>query len=223
MEEELDLGPANELRKAVFQQVVRGERTAAARAVYEHLRVIQEGPGASQTDCKDGCAYCCSLPVMITVAEGEVLAEAIRTSPRRDELIERLRADHARLAGRSLDELALLGRPCPLLDGRAGEGSCAVYEARPLACRSHSSYDVEICRAHYRDPAKERTTPARPLDFMTQLVTQSGLAGPLQKAFELRALLLELLTGQKRKDLRPASMDVTFKPARAQRRRLGRG
>lgn len=223
MEEELDLGPANELRKAAFQKVVRGERAAAARMVYEHLRVIQEAPEASPVDCADGCAYCCSLPVMITVAEGELLAEAIRGSPRQAELVERIRADHARLAGRSLDELALLGRPCPLLEGRAGEGRCMVYEARPLACRSHTSYDVAICRDHYRDPAKERTTPARPLDFLTQLVTQSGLAGPTQRAFELRALLVELLTGEKRKDLRPASIDVSFKPARAERRRLGRG
>lgn len=214
MDDELDLNPANELRKEAFRLVVRGERRAAVQKVYEHLRVLQDSPAASEIDCRDGCAYCCSLPVMITVPEAELLAEAIAESPRREELVERLRVDHAKIQGRSADELALLGRPCPLLDGQVGQGSCAVYEARPLACRSHTSYDVEICRAHYRDPAKERTTPARPIDFMTQLATQSGLAGPLQKAFELRALLLELLTHEKRKTLRPASIDVTFRPER---------
>jgi Fe-S-cluster containining protein len=214
MSDELDLSAANTLRKEVFRLVVRGDRRPAVTRVYEHLRVIQEDPAAAPTDCKDGCAHCCSLPVMITVPEADLLAEAIEQGPRREELVRRLVGSHAEIAGLSAEEIALRGVPCPLLDGSSGRGSCAVYEARPLACRTYTSYDVSICQAHAENPTIERTSPARPLDYLTQLVTQSGLAGPTQKAFELRALLVELLTKEKRKKLQPATIDVTFRPER---------
>ena len=103
------------------------------------LHVIQAEIGARseaiatahpQWPCRKGCDDCCrrlaSVPV-VTGAEWQLIDGAIRAMP--GETAEGVR--------QRIRESAGSVRPvvCPLLDTSAG--TCLVYEARPVACRSY--------------------------------------------------------------------------------------
>jgi len=102
--------------------------------------------------CRGGCTACCHGPFDISVADAELLTEAVRHLPaplraqavvRAASLLDRMRAiepawvapyEIAELGEERFDRLsdALAAEPCPLLDDA---GRCVVYEDRPLVCR----------------------------------------------------------------------------------------
>ncbi|MFT3766014.1 MAG: YkgJ family cysteine cluster protein [Minicystis sp.] len=79
-------------------------------------------PDEDGVTCHAGCDDCCRRRFSVTAIEAEVIAEALAALPeaRREALADRARG----------------GDPgvCPALDEG---GRCAVYEARPLICRTH--------------------------------------------------------------------------------------
>lgn len=80
----------------------------------------------SEMQCASGCSECCGHHLTISVVEAESMARTLAT---RDV------QTRARLAARA----AALGEgegPCPALED---DGRCAVYEGRPLVCRSHGA------------------------------------------------------------------------------------
>ena len=83
-----------------------------------------QGRYGAQMRCASGCSDCCGHQLTISVVEAEAMARALAT--RDAETRRRLAARAAALAGAS--------GPCPALEA---DGRCAVYEARPLVCRSH--------------------------------------------------------------------------------------
>jgi Fe-S-cluster containining protein len=97
------------------------------------LRVREITSGHADWPCRKGCDDCCRQ-----------LAEAPRVSSAEWRLIHAaLKALPAEIAGaarRRIRESASAVRPvvCPLLD--AESGTCLVYEARPVACRSYGFY-----------------------------------------------------------------------------------
>lgn len=70
--------------------------------------------------CAPGCADCCRRDLTVTPVEAAAVARAVRA------LDPASRADLARRAR--------AGEPCVAL---SEDGRCAVYEARPIVCRSH--------------------------------------------------------------------------------------
>lgn len=81
-------------------------------------RVAARYPG--QLACAPGCADCCRGELTVTAVEAAGIARAVSAlAP----------AARAELARRARD-----GTPCVALDA---DGRCAVYEARPIVCRSH--------------------------------------------------------------------------------------
>jgi Fe-S-cluster containining protein len=65
--------------------------------------------------------------------------------------------EKATITSRKTTEEQLFARfPCPFLE----EGACAVYQARPMACRIYLSYSVEACIESHRNPTDERRFPA---------------------------------------------------------------
>ncbi len=83
--------------------------------------------------CGKGCDECCrrlAAPPRITREEWQLIAAALDALP----------AGMAELARRRIRGSACAPRPvvCPLLD--AGSGTCLVYEARPIACRTYGFY-----------------------------------------------------------------------------------
>jgi len=97
--------------------------------------------------CRAGCGTCCRVPVGVLAHEVLIAAQYVQKhfSPvELDALIARGAAHREAVAGRSNLERTLLKRPCVLLR----EESCSIYEARPEACRSHHSNNVEACRTN---------------------------------------------------------------------------
>ena len=83
--------------------------------------------------CKKGCDECCrrlaSVP-RVSREEWQLIAAALNVLP------QAIRV----LLQRRIAESEWVSRPivCPLLD--VASGSCHVYEARPIACRSYGFY-----------------------------------------------------------------------------------
>ena len=108
--------------------------------------------------CVPGCFACCSDRVQLITLEGAFLLEGLERAGRRDLLPRVLAAAGSRPAPAAtmnrLAELVQRGQEpppepgpeagqgaCPLLE----DGLCAVYEYRPLACRTMAS--LRRCRA----------------------------------------------------------------------------
>jgi Fe-S-cluster containining protein len=102
--------------------------------------------------CRGGCSACCHGPFDISVADAELIGEALDGLPetvrsevvrRASALLERMRALEPgwaspyavdTLGEERFDRLteALEAEPCPLLDDA---GRCRIYADRPLVCR----------------------------------------------------------------------------------------
>ncbi|HEX5633170.1 MAG TPA: YkgJ family cysteine cluster protein [Gemmatimonadales bacterium] len=105
-----------------------------------------------EVPCSAGCTACCHGPFDISVADVELVVDAVRRLPRdvRGEVLRRARAQAERLAAdepgwREPWHVADLGEarfdalcdahdsePCPLL---GDDGRCRIYADRPLVCR----------------------------------------------------------------------------------------
>lgn len=119
----------------------------AARKGFD--RAYAEAPESAKAmvACRAGCGTCCHVPVGVQAHEVLLAAEFIqlRSSPEElERIIAGTAAHRAAFAGRSMRERAALKIPCVLLR----EGSCSIYEARPEACRSHHSHNLEGCRTN---------------------------------------------------------------------------
>ena len=102
--------------------------------------------------CREGCTACCHGPFDISVADAELIGEALDRMPAADRervtaraqvLLARMRALEPTwsspyavdaLGEDRFDRLtdALAAEPCPLLDEA---GRCGIYADRPLVCR----------------------------------------------------------------------------------------
>jgi Fe-S-cluster containining protein len=102
--------------------------------------------------CRGGCSACCHGPFDISVADAELVRDAVSRLPvvdrnaatgRATALLERMRAiepgwgppyEVAAIGEERFDRLsdALATEPCPLLDDA---GRCRIYADRPLVCR----------------------------------------------------------------------------------------
>lgn len=102
--------------------------------------------------CTAGCSACCRGPFDISVADTELLLDAVAALPdaerqdvqaRATALMQRMREhlpdwqppfDIADAGEDAFDAMsdALAAEPCPLL---AGDGGCRIYADRPLVCR----------------------------------------------------------------------------------------
>jgi Fe-S-cluster containining protein len=136
--------------------------------------------------CADGCASCCELPVLVTLPE-VVVAVAYAGDPTNsvpgrctdlpDGLETTLRKTRDAYRAITPATIDTLRTPCPLLD----DGSCSIYDARPLPCRGWHSLDVEPCKGHN---VRHSSTPDIPQYLSYRLLftsTQRALATGLQR------------------------------------------
>jgi Fe-S-cluster containining protein len=111
--------------------------------------------------CKAGCAWCCSTQVIVSAPEVVYLAEYLRDTRSKEELDalrEQLAAQWSRVKNIPVLERLLVGVPCALL--RQSDNCCSVYDARPLACRGHTSLDAGKCEAATRSKGVTVTSDA---------------------------------------------------------------
>jgi Fe-S-cluster containining protein len=120
--------------------------------------------------CAAGCAFCCHLPVLVTPAEADLLAE---------------------VAWRMPDVRARIENPTRRCAFLSADDRCLAYDARPLRCRAHTSSDRSTCeRVH----AGELPVAAVPPDAWLRLSADAirrGLGGTER---ELHAAVREAMT-----------------------------
>lgn len=101
--------------------------------------------------CRSGCAHCCYQAVTVSAPEVFAIHEhllATRSPDEFDAIIQRLRETDDRTRNKSAAERLSPELPCPFLE----QGSCSIYDVRPLACRGKNSLDAALCERTLRDP-----------------------------------------------------------------------
>lgn len=153
---------------------------AAADTFFDDVRkeVDLEAQLAAQA-CAAGCAWCCHQIVAVTLAELEMVMEAVAAKPPEARAAIAARARDAAAKGVGLDQRQWWATRirCPLLED---DGLCSVHAARPLACRAHNSADADACRRSYLGEAVR--TPVLAAQHGTWAHAQMGLMDALAKA-----------------------------------------
>jgi Fe-S-cluster containining protein len=120
-------------------------------------------------DCKQGCAWCCTVQVSVTSSElrsifyyvkerfseqayQDLRSRVMETSRKSDEIfgtqnqsgyIARYRVAHERTLDMDAPrKRATAQLPCPFLVSN----KCSIYPVRPLLCRGYTSQNVESCK-----------------------------------------------------------------------------
>lgn len=165
----------------------------AAGDFYDLARQTLDEVFQPRLACKKGCAYCCHIPVAVSVPEAMnalKFAEATFSPERFARLRQRLAAADELVAGLTAAERARRNIACPFLE----QDQCSIYEARPVGCRAWHSLDVEPCKEGYKQPEAPPETPTvAPLLFAGDAVRE-GLRLGLQDAY-LDGSRLDLIRG----------------------------
>ncbi|MBI1205517.1 MAG: hypothetical protein GC182_23685 [Rhodopseudomonas sp.] len=120
-------------------RAVMATADAVANAIATHL------PNQPRRDCRAGCDACCHLYVMVPPGTAEAIAEHL-IARLDDRPLTALKSElrKAAAAADALADPSTLRHPCPLL---APDGTCTIYEVRPLTCRSFTSTSAAACRS----------------------------------------------------------------------------
>ncbi len=97
------------------------------------------------TDCKKGCAWCCSMDVKVTIPEIIYIEDFIRKTFAGEKLSwleERLRTTVKKISGFGTEQRAESDVFCGFLDENK---ECMIYPARPLVCRGWQATRVSDC------------------------------------------------------------------------------
>ncbi len=138
-----------ELRPA---ELVAASQRASAKADAVRLNVLQSAKATPA--CSKGCSWCCSHKVGVTLPELLAIVEYLEASPARREAVGvKAAALSQNPAIFSDSEKPRARLACALLEA---DGSCGVYEVRPLPCRSWLSTDVESCKQHLDEKAEPK-------------------------------------------------------------------
>ena len=155
-------------------QVVEGGITevslfSAIKKMYDSIDILidsltvyakQQG---QVVDCKKGCEWCCHQPIYALSYEMQYLNAFVKENfddKTQEEIKKRAENKNNKLKKLQNSDLLNSKFPCPLLVN----GSCAAYQARPMACRIYLSSDVNSCLKFYKPPSDEKSIPAL-LDF----------------------------------------------------------
>jgi Fe-S-cluster containining protein len=149
--------------------------------------------------CRDGCDFCCRVPVDVQAHEVFFAADHIQVnfSPTAlTKVIARLAAHRRRVAAFPAGARATSRSPCALLIA----GSCSIYAGRPEACRSHHTSDAAVCQAHMTDPSVNLTKVYLPALRARMFAVMMGLdeaieaAGYDERSYDFGSALHEALT-----------------------------
>ena len=124
-----------ELGKASAELAKAPSGPARARLLHSFIETEIAAGANIEVSCKKGCSACCHMEVEVTNYEAEILNEVVRNGYAIDR--KRLQAQSQRtLQDKAWREgMRNSNNPCVFLDG---EGSCGIYENRPVMCRRHS-------------------------------------------------------------------------------------
>jgi Fe-S-cluster containining protein len=122
---------------------MRRASAAGAFAVKTYEITSKKYGFKGEVHCKKGCGYCCHTRVTATPIELFMLARGIRDrwNDASDPLKERFRGVEAQTRTLPKDQWVSSRIPCAFL----AEGSCSIYEVRPLTCRTYASTSLPTC------------------------------------------------------------------------------
>lgn len=129
--EQLDLELTN--ASTLLAEVPAGPERA--RLLHQYVEKEIEAGSNIEVSCKKGCSACCHMEVEVTTYEAQILKQVVDGG---------YAIDRTRLQAQSQRQLQdpawregmrNAHNPCVFLDG---EGSCGIYEHRPVMCRRHS-------------------------------------------------------------------------------------
>jgi Fe-S-cluster containining protein len=175
---------------------VAGRATALAeRAIGDFMATDPPPPLA----CREGCDWCCYLPVGTVVPEVLRIVEHLRRTLSPEELQatrRRVAALDDRKRRMSLGERAGARLPCALLV----EHRCAAYPVRPLTCRGFNSSDARQCERFLHSPRTVVVPTYVPqlrlttfvLDGLRAGLSESGLKGDLLELTAALRIALEV-------------------------------
>ena len=141
-----------------------------AHSLHGTLLEAWRGAEAATLACREGCAFCCSLNVTVTIPEVFRILDELRRQRPRQELpgvLGNAREYAARVSTLSGEERDRMRRPCPLL----AADRCAVHPFRPLACRGWNSFDATACERDSLHPEEDASVeiPAAPFSIARAL------------------------------------------------------
>lgn len=121
------------------------EAARRARALADKIRLSVAQPSSETPACQKGCSWCCHLKVGVTVPEVIAIVEHLRAVPEQLEVVRLKAAELAKDPRILSDEEKPKARlPCALL---SDDGSCGVYEVRPVPCRAVAGFRPTWSRA----------------------------------------------------------------------------
>ncbi|WP_448662843.1 YkgJ family cysteine cluster protein [Sphingomonas sp. CJ20] len=182
--EERDPAQVMALTRLVHREVLTARTTGRVTPVLDLLlRNLAKTDSQAPHDlvaCRKGCSHCCKMWVSATAPEIFHLARAVRAA-RLD--VADIVARCGTTQGLSFETRQRIIGECPLL---SSDGSCSVYAARPMVCRTAASADAEVCRRGYLEMSGEDVPT--PMFFMFQ---RTGYLMALRGAFLQAGLRLE--------------------------------
>lgn len=164
----------------------RLQLSAAAGYCHETYEASVTRLGNAGLDCRAGCGACCRMHVGAEPAEAFAVARHLRASRSPEELSEvgrRLGETAARVARMDPAERWRARIPCVFLDE---QGSCAIYPARPLACRGFTSTDVAACGEAFANGDHDHPIPGDRDRMAQAILLRRALAAATARALEAR-------------------------------------
>lgn len=140
--------------RIVHGEVVKATQTGRLDRVFKPLmdnfaRSSRDAP-TDLIACSRGCSHCCHMWVSATAPEILLIASYVQ---RNGQDLARIQERVKATRGMDFDARGRFVAPCPML---ADDGSCSVYDVRPLACRTAVSADAGICRRAYMELSPEQ-------------------------------------------------------------------
>ncbi|MBR8426167.1 YkgJ family cysteine cluster protein [Burkholderia cenocepacia] len=150
-------------RRMTEIRAMGGSRKKRLRALLSAVSDVR-AVAAPFIPCCKGCSGCCYQLVAISQLEAEHIHD--RYGHQMARVIQRA----------SIDAVGTFGRdtPCTFLDA---DGNCAIYDARPFACRNQVSLDVDslLCQPENIQLAQQRHPASSGVPML--------VGGPLQEAY----------------------------------------
>jgi len=109
-------------------------------------------------ECRKECAWCCHQAVLAVTHELLYLREYVQrnfSENKQDSFTERAREKSLLTLHKTMEVQQMLKSPCPFLEN----DSCAVYPARPMACRIYLSSSAMACRKEHDEPGNREHIP----------------------------------------------------------------
>lgn len=124
------------------------------------LEAFQQRSAAegNPVSCRKGCSFCCHQAVFAVTHELLYLGDHVNRQFALQEkkgFVQRAREKSLLTLNKPVEEQLQIRSSCPFLK----DDSCAIYPARPMACRIYLSSSLPACRKEHNEPGNRKHIP----------------------------------------------------------------